>query len=265
MAPITRAASASVALRLPSSVISAMELGIREAHALVDDGHEHVAAAVGHVVETGLHRANISRAIEDPVEHFSTADLVQSFPGVGIERQAEFGPPQAPAELEAVGAAIQHRDPGALERREQHDGDTNRACADDQHSIAGPDPGPIHGVRTDRQEFHHRYLVESQSVGFADEPVGHRNEFRHPAVSMNTQHLEMAAAVAPAILAGAAAVTRQVGHREHGLAGLQVRSGRRFDDLAREFMAHHARVGEERLRTPQDVHVGSAHTHATHA
>ena len=162
------------------------------------------------------------------------------------------------AEGEAVLAGIEHRHGGAVQPREDRDRHADGPGPDHQHPVIFPHVAAANRMGADGQELHHGGLIQREPRGGPDEALRNADELGHSAVAMNPQHLEPPAAVGLADAAGVARAAGQVGDDRHHLSRREAGPVRRVDDLARQLVAHHARIGEIRLVAGEDVQIGPA-------
>jgi hypothetical protein len=166
---------------------------------------------------------------------------------------------------EPLGSRVDHRYLAAAQLRKQRAGDADRPAARHHDASTRPDIGAPHRMRTDRQEFDHRGLVQRDAAGGKHESLRNADVLRHAAVSVHAQNRDGRAAVRPALAAGAAFTARNVRHDIDRLSGLQRRAFRRLDHFTRKLVTHHARIREVWLDTAKDVHVSAAYTDPPHA
>ena len=172
----------------------------------------------------------------------------------------------APAECEAVRIDIQHRDGGAGFDGELDDRETNGSGANYQDVLAGLDLRAIDGVASDPERFDERQLIERKSCGFVELARGDDKLLAHPAVGLDTQHLEGRAAVWLAAPAGDALAAIDV--RLDGAAVARSHVCDRGADgqhLDPQLMAEDAGVGKKRLLAVERVDVGAADADPPHA
>jgi hypothetical protein len=172
---------------------------------------------------------------------------------------------RAAAERQAVLACIQHGYAAAFQLREQGSRDADRAGAGHQHLLPRPHAAAPDRVGADGQEFEHGCVIERDAIGLEHQALRQSQVLGHPAVPVHTQHLNIGAAIGFALAAGHAGTAGQVRHHIHRVAGRQVAALGRAHHFARQLVAHYARVLQERLGAPKDMHIGTAQAYAAHA
>src|SRR5437762_9832749 len=118
---------------------------------------------------------------------------------------------------------------------------------------------------TDREEFDHCRLVESQIPCIDHKLLRNRQKFGKTAVTVHAEHLQFAAAIGLAASAGAAVAAVEIGHDAYRLPALKRALRVRFRDLAGNLVADDARVGEIGLGASENVIIGPAHSDAADA
>ena len=216
---------------------------------------------MGDKPESALHGGRVAGGVEHHVEELVVGELGELRGVVFTEAHAVGHLQAGGAEVQAVLAAVQRRDGGAVQLRKDHGRHADGAGADHQHALARAHPGATHGVCPDGQKLHHGRLVQGNSFRFVDEGLGHAQELGEGAVAVHAEHLDAHAAVGLACAACDALATRQVGHHVGCVAGSkEAVRGRGFDD-ARELVPHDARVVQVGLVAGEDVQVGTANAH----
>ena len=114
-----------------------MKLGVGEADRIVHDADQDVGSSMGDIIEPGHHRFGVSGRVDDDIEEVSRGELGQGFFDIRPRRDGMMDAKLLAAEVEAVLAEVERCHHAALQAREQHAADADRARPDDQNAVAG--------------------------------------------------------------------------------------------------------------------------------
>ncbi|MNN39422.1 hypothetical protein D3C81_1534580 [compost metagenome] len=153
-------------------------------------------------VQAPFHGGDIAGGVKHHVEEFAAGSVRQLLLVAVAQLHRAGDTERVAAELQTVGAAVEHRHVGAFQGREQHHGHADRTGAHHQHALAGIDRAALDGVRADGEKFDHGRVVERDAFRLEDEALGQRQVFRHAAVAVHAQHFDAGAAVGLALAAG---------------------------------------------------------------
>ena len=149
-------------------------------------------------------------------------------------------------------------------RRQQAD----RAGAVDGDVLTRLQRKAMHAVQRDGQRLRHRDDVPRHIIRHLEQHVRRVAEvFRHTAVHMHAEHLQIHAAVGSADGAGIAVTAVQIRIDNHVVAGLNAVLVilRNADDLARDFVADDAGIRNKAVRAAESADVAAADARGFHA
>ena len=251
--------STRVALRLPISIISRLwnsgsEKVISSLTTLTSTSAPPCATwAKAAWIEPVLPVASKTRSKPSPpVAAFTLSATGASGPIVA--GKAEF----ARREVEALAAHVEQRDVMAGDAREDRRAEADRAGADDQRARALARERAAHGVRADGQELDGGGRLQRQAVCRIKIARGHEDLLAHGAVAMDAEHGDRHAAVRLVVAAGDAGAAGQIGVDHDRFADREVDAVADRRDHAGHFVAHDARILQERVLALEDVVVGAA-------
>jgi hypothetical protein len=242
--------------------LALVKLGISEGDGIAHDADQDIGAAMGDIIEAGVHRLGAAGGVENAIEKFFSGQARQFGFHLRVGAQAMIDADFAPAKIEAILARVERGDAGSLQFGENHAGDADRPGADDENAAPRRQRVAADGMGADGEKFDHRRLIERDAFG-ADEIVfGHADIIGHAAVDVHAEHRQALAAIGLAAPAGDTGAAVEIGDDRDGLAGLEAAAGADRVDLAGEFMADDARIFEIGLRPLEYMQVGAANAGA---
>src|SRR6202522_2375101 len=100
-----------------------------------------------------------------------------------------------PAEIEAPGIDVEGDDLRTRLRGKLHDREADRPRADDECEFAGDEPGPLDRVAANGERLDARELIQLKFRRWVQLASRHGDRLPHPAVGVDAEHAELAAAV----------------------------------------------------------------------
>ncbi len=195
-----------------------------------------------HEGETALHGFRIAGRIENNIKEIAARDIRELILVAFTERDDMRHTEMRLAKIQPVRTTIDHRHHTAVQNSKNSHCHTDRSGADDQNLLVLFNSSAPHGMRTDGQELGHRSLIQRQPFGLQHELLRHTQIFDHPAIAMDAQNTDIAAAIALAFQACAAMTTGHVGNDSDDIPVRQHTSIGRFFDRTGELVSHDTRI-----------------------
>ena len=210
------------------------------------------------IIEPGHHRFGVSGRVDDDIEEVSSGEFGQDFADIRSRCDGVMDAKPFAAEVETVLAEVERAYRTALQACEQHASNPDRARSDDQNTVGGQRIGASHCVGADRQEFHHRRLIERDAIGPRDIGFRDADVVGHPSVDVHAQDADALAAIRLAAPARYTDATGQIGNDVNLLADRNGASRAPVRHFTGQFVADDARIFQERMRTLENMKIGPA-------
>ncbi|KAH0440584.1 hypothetical protein KCU90_g2783, partial [Aureobasidium melanogenum] len=242
-----------------------MEFRVGKTDRVGHDGNEYIPAAMSDELEAALHCLGVAGRVEHHVEEVALRQCRQSRVIAVADLHGCRGTQMLHAEIEPVRTRVEGGHRRAAQSAEGQDRHADRPRTDDEHAftllhVAAPDR-----MRANCKELDHGRLIERDAFGLVDELRGYAQVLGERAVSMHAQHLDIHAAIGFAATARNALTARQIRHHEDLVAGCQSAVRRRLFDDAGQLVAHHARIGQIRLVSRENMQVRPAYANTLDA
>ena len=238
--------------------LTLVKLRIVKADIAGNNGHEDIGAAVTDEGKPALHGFRIACRIKNRIEEIASGDFGQTILVTVAEVDNMSDTEVFLAEIEPVGATVDHRHFRTIENGEDSNRHTDRAGTDDQDLLPFFNGTAPHRMRADRQEFRHGRLVEAQPLRLQHELLRYAQIFHHAAIAMDAEHTDIAAAIALAFQAGITSPAGHIGDDGHHIAGGKMAAFGRLINRAGKFMAHDTWIGEIGLVAGEDMQIRTA-------
>ncbi len=247
--------------------LPAVHEGMAEVEFAGRDSDVHEASGKSDVLQCLTHRTGMAGGVNDA---FGEAPMGQFFERFEIRsiRGRQDGVRHAHRvadECEALRIEVHHHGASAGEFGEFDHGEANGTCADDDDCFTGLAASTIYGVAADGECFDECGLFRAQGWGRVQLLRGKEKLGSHAAIGMDSEHLQVFAAVDVASLAGMAFPAVEVGLDGTPVSGVDAGYSRAHgEDFHAEFVSGNARITVKRHFPEIPTEVGTANPDAMH-
>jgi len=188
-----------------------MKVGIAERDVALEKPDEDEPAAMGHKLEGSVHRIGIAGCVEHQSRQVALGELFYLRKGILAAMNHRRHSDVVLAELQTPLVDVHDRHVRPRLEGELRHGQPNWSRPDDERLLARSDGGPIHRVRSNAQCLHERELIQGQRFRRMQLINRNGNQLAHAAVGVNSQDLQVHAAVWFPAPAGDASLAIEVG------------------------------------------------------